>query len=191
MQEDMKAFVMENWSPALQAAFGDDWREHFQPKADAVRGDAQGGASSSHLFEGLVSRLDAKREVTKPQWTRPEDELEGSPMYGEREVGTDDYFRGSRVRTFEARSMEVTLVMSMPANPPSPPPPTPHPPTRPNPPPIMILVRSAQHFMIQFLIRTKIPARNSWFRATRERSSHISLSATLPPPSPTPTSPPS
>jgi len=113
----MKAFVMENWSPALQAAFGDHWREHFQPKADAGRGDGQGGASSSHLFEGLVSRLDAKREVTKPQWTRPEDELEDSPTYGGREMGTDDYFRGSRVRTFEARSMEVTLALMIPATP--------------------------------------------------------------------------
>jgi len=100
----MKAFVMENWSPALQAAFGDHWREHFQPKADA--GGGQAGASSSNLFEGSVGRLDAKRETVKPQWIRPEDDSEDEPTYSERERD-EEYCRGSRVRTFETRSLEV------------------------------------------------------------------------------------
>lgn len=29
LQEDLKAFLMDNWAPALQAAFGDGWQERF------------------------------------------------------------------------------------------------------------------------------------------------------------------
>lgn len=47
-QEDLKAFLMDNWAPQLQAAFGNQWREHFQAEA--------GDAEDSLIFQGLLPK---------------------------------------------------------------------------------------------------------------------------------------
>lgn len=107
MQEDMRSFVLNNWSPALQAAFGDHWREHFQSKPQTCRSDDDSGASSSHVFEGLLPRapaiLEDPNEEEEPDYD--------SPGGSEKDAAEQDFFlnRGSRIRTFESRNMEVPI----------------------------------------------------------------------------------
>lgn len=50
-QEDLKELMMDHWAPALQAALGDQWRDHFQAElsAEALRADGP-----PHVFEGLL-----------------------------------------------------------------------------------------------------------------------------------------
>ena len=104
VQEDMRSFVLNNWSPALQAAFGEHWREHFQARPQHSRSDDDSGASSSHVFEGLLPRSTAVLEEANC-----EDPAFGSPRESDRDGAEQELFlgRGSRIRTFETRSMEV------------------------------------------------------------------------------------
>lgn len=104
----MKSFVLNNWSPALQAAFGDHWREHFQAKSQNTRSDDDSGASSSHVFEGLL------RSPTLVEEAQCGEQQYGSPSCSEKDLASgaeQDFYlgRGGRIRTFETRSMEVSI----------------------------------------------------------------------------------
>ncbi len=110
MQEDMRSFVLNNWSPALQAAFGDHWREHFQSKAQPSRSDDDSGASSSHVFEGLLPRSPAVLEEPHIQ----EEPDFDSPGESEKDAEHEFFLsRGSRIRTFDSRDMEVAVDLNI------------------------------------------------------------------------------
>ena len=112
MQADMRSFVLNNWSPALQAAFGDHWRDHFQPKTQHnSRSDDDSGASSSHIFDNLLPRSSAVIEEI-----HGDDPDLGSPRGSDRDVAEAEFYlgRGSRIRTFERRTVEVVLLLFSP-----------------------------------------------------------------------------
>ena len=113
LQEDMKSFVLNNWSPALQAAFGDHWREHFQSKPQHARSDDDSGASSSHVFEGFLPMSPAILEDAPG-----EEQHYGSPGCSDKELPSEaerDFYlgRGGKIRNFETRSMEVCLIPTL------------------------------------------------------------------------------
>lgn len=104
----MRSFVLNNWSPALQAAFGDHWRDHFQPKAQHhPHSEDNSGASSSHVFDSLLPKPSAIIEEI-----HGEDPQLSTPGVSDHEGTEQDFFmgRGSRIRTFETRSMEVCSI---------------------------------------------------------------------------------
>ena len=88
---------MDNWAPALQATFGDQWREHLQTELSASEYRAAGNeaSTSGHAFDSLLPK-----PLEEPGHGVPEAAfLEGSPSSSQDPQ--------HRARTFEARSMEV------------------------------------------------------------------------------------
>lgn len=55
-QEDLKAFVMDNWAPTLQAAFGEQWREQLEAEVSDSGRLRDGILVPSHVFEGLLPK---------------------------------------------------------------------------------------------------------------------------------------
>ena len=88
---------MDNWAPALQATFGDQWREHLQTELAASEYRAAGNeaSTSSHAFGSLLP---------KPLEEPGHGEAEAAFLDEDPSSSQDPQHRG---RTFEARSMEV------------------------------------------------------------------------------------
>ena len=96
-QEELEEFVMDNWAPALQATFGDQWREHLQAELSASEFRAAGNeaSTSGHAFDSLLPK-----PLEEPGHGVPEAAfLEEGPSSSQDPQ--------HRARTFEARSMEV------------------------------------------------------------------------------------